>query len=128
MFPNLPFYNDTQSANTFTSILRILASPDHPIEVPKRVDEKLLFSIDLGLLPCLGQTCEHPNGTQFAASINNISFVSPIVSILQAYYFGIKDVFSTGFPSKPPIQFNYTRQNILTNFLAPMQGTRVNNK
>ena len=58
-------------------------------------------------------------------SINNISFVSPTIAVLQAYYFGIKGVFTTDFPSRPPVKFNYTGDNIPKSLWAPVEATKV---
>ena len=53
--------------------------------------------------------------------MNNMSFVLPNVALLQAYYFGGNGVFVSDFPSKPPLRFNYTGENIPTRH----RGTKV---
>jgi laccase len=68
--------------------------------------------LDWGCFRVPGKTCEGPNGTRLSASMNNISFVLPTIALLQAYYFGINGVFTTDFPSKPPVRFNYTGEDI----------------
>ncbi|KAH9311404.1 hypothetical protein KI387_026439 [Taxus chinensis] len=125
--PKLPFYNDTKTATKFANALRSLASGEHPVFVPRTVDENLFYTIGLGLINCPpGQSCGGPNGTRFAASMNNHSFVLPSSSsILQAHHLGIKGVFSKGFPDNPPLQFDYTAQNISKSLWSPVKSTKV---
>jgi laccase len=85
--PNLPFYKDTQTATRLANALRSLASNDHPVFVPQRVDENLFYTIGLGLIKCPGQSCGGPNGSRFAASMNNVSFVLP--TTFQSFKFSI---------------------------------------
>uniref|UniRef100_A0A0E0RCQ2 laccase n=1 Tax=Oryza rufipogon TaxID=4529 RepID=A0A0E0RCQ2_ORYRU len=71
--PTLPAYNDTTAATAFTTNLRGLRKA----ELPSRVDESLFFTVGVGLFNCTNATaqqCGGPNGTRFAASINNVSF------------------------------------------------------
>ncbi|GLJ52159.1 hypothetical protein SUGI_1109510 [Cryptomeria japonica] len=125
ILPNLPLYNDTETVTTFSRALRSLVSPDYPVEVPQCIDERLFITVGLGLLPCpTGSTCGGPNNTRITASMNNVSFVLPDISILQSYYFGINDVFSTDFPSNPPLVFNYTG-DVPKSLWAPVSGTKV---
>ncbi|KAJ3703146.1 hypothetical protein LUZ61_006851 [Rhynchospora tenuis] len=122
IFPSLPAFNDTNTATAFTTSLR---SPSK-VKIPEPVDEDLFFTVGLGLLNCPGQKCGGPNGTRFAASMNNFSFVLPSeVSILQAHQYGLEGVFTTDFPAKPPVQFDYTAQNISQALTQPVKGTKV---
>eukprot|EP00253_Pinus_taeda_P000989 PITA_00989 len=124
--PNLPAYNDTQTATRFANGLRSLASHDHPVFVPQSVDQNLFYTIGLGLINCPGQSCGGPNGSRFAASMNNASFVLPTTSsILEAQHFGMKGVFSGDFPDNPPVQFDYTARNVSRGLWSPVKGTRV---
>lgn len=114
--PDLPFFNDTKSMTQFNAALRSLASPQHPVSVPQTVEENLLYTVGIGLF----------NGTRLQASMNNFSFVLPsTVSMLQAHYFGIKGVFTENFPDNPPLQFDYTAENISTSLSSPVKDTRV---
>ncbi|OEL24197.1 Laccase-23 [Dichanthelium oligosanthes] len=122
--PTLPAYNDTATATTFTTSLRGLRKA----EMPSRVDENLFFTVGVGLFNCSrgAQSCGGPNNTRFAASINNVSFVLPsTVSILQAHYGGAQGVFTADFPANPPLQFDYTAQNVSRALWQPVPGTKV---
>ncbi|XP_021889783.1 LOW QUALITY PROTEIN: laccase-17 [Carica papaya] len=108
--PVLPPLNDTSFATNFTNKLRSLASKEFPANVPQKVDRRFFFTVGLGTNPCQhNNTCQGPNGTKFAASINNISFSMPTTALLQAHFFGQSNgVYSANFPSAPIIPFNYT--------------------
>ncbi|BAF28967.1 laccase-23 precursor [Oryza sativa Japonica Group] len=124
--PTLPAYNDTTAATAFTTNLRGLRKA----ELPSRVDESLFFTVGVGLFNCTNATaqqCGGPNGTRFAASINNVSFVLPSsTSILQAHHHGAPGgVFTADFPASPPVQFDYTAQNVSRALWQPVPGTKV---
>ncbi|XP_074341580.1 laccase-17-like [Apium graveolens] len=109
--PNLPALNDTSFATNFSKKLRSLASAKFPANVPKNIDKQFFFTVGLGTSPCgtKNQTCQGPNGTRFAASINNISFVMPTTSLLQSHFFGQSNgVYNPNFPVSPSHWFNYT--------------------
>ncbi|XP_047311365.1 laccase-17-like [Impatiens glandulifera] len=108
--PTLPSLNDTSFATNFTSRLRSLASGKYPANVPKKIDKRFFFTVGLGTSPCdlKNQTCQGPNGTKFAASISNISFIQPKTALLQAHFFGkSRGIYSPNFPYSPN-WFNYT--------------------
>ncbi|ONK67736.1 uncharacterized protein A4U43_C05F3210 [Asparagus officinalis] len=108
--PALPSLNDTNFVTTFTNKLRSLDSSEYPAQVPQSVDQNLFFTVGLGTNPCpKNQTCQGPNGTKFAASVNNISFAMPTTALLQSHFFGqSKKVYSPYFPISPLHYFNYT--------------------
>lgn len=110
--PILPALNDTSFATNFSKRLRSLANSQFPANIPQKIDKKFFFTVGLGTNPCnqKNQTCQGPtNGTMFAASINNVSFVMPNTALLQAHYSGqSKGVYSPLFPKQPLIPFNYT--------------------
>ncbi|GAU44406.1 hypothetical protein TSUD_246320 [Trifolium subterraneum] len=89
ILPVLPAFNDTATSTAFTSRIRGLSK----IKVFQNFDVSLLFTVGLGLINCTNPNsprCQGPNGTRFAASINNNSFVLPrTTSLMQAYYQGI---------------------------------------
>ncbi|CAN0826048.1 LAC17 [Linum grandiflorum] len=108
--PILPALNDTTFATNFTAKLRSLATKQFPANVPKQVDRQFFFTVGLGTNPCpKNQACQGPNGTKFAASINNVSFTMPNTALLQSHYTGQSNgVYSPYFPISPLIPFNYT--------------------
>ncbi|KAL7092567.1 hypothetical protein ACP275_12G171300 [Erythranthe tilingii] len=106
----LPPLNDTSFATKFAKKLRSLDSREYPANVPQKVDKQFLFTVGLGTSPC-GQnnTCQGPNGSRFAASVSNISFVQSTTALLQAHYTGQSSgVYSPDFPFSPKNWFNYT--------------------
>ncbi|XP_050239501.1 laccase-17-like [Quercus robur] len=119
--PSLPPLNDTSFATNFTNKLRSLASAQFPANVPQKVDRHFFFTIGLGTSPCQqNQTCQGPNGTMFAASINNVSFVQSTTALLQAHFFGQSNgVYTPDFPTTPIFPFNYTNN--------PPNNTMVSN-
>ncbi|RVW79297.1 putative laccase-5 [Vitis vinifera] len=66
-----------------------------------------------------------PNGTRFAASINNISFQSPRIDILKAYYYNINGVYGDKFPSIPQVVFDFTSEYPPLEYETPRNGTKV---
>uniref|UniRef100_A0A2C9VEG7 Laccase n=1 Tax=Manihot esculenta TaxID=3983 RepID=A0A2C9VEG7_MANES len=108
--PSLPMFNDTAFSMKFFQKIRSLATGNFPAKVPKKIDRRFFFTVGLGILPCSkNQTCQGPNNTRVAASINNVSFVQPNVALLQAHFFNqSKGVYTTDFPANPPFKFNYT--------------------
>ncbi|XP_054781625.1 laccase-17-like [Prosopis cineraria] len=108
--PILPALNDTSFATNFAKKLSSLANAQFPADVPQKVDKQFFFTVGLGTSPCAhNQTCQGPNGTMFAASINNVSFTLPNTALLQAHHFGQSTgVYSPNFPRSPLHPFNYT--------------------
>ncbi|KAL1202049.1 Laccase-3 [Cardamine amara subsp. amara] len=124
VFPVLPGFNDTATATAFVNRLRYWKrSP-----VPLQINENLFFAVGLGLINCTNPNsprCQGPNGTRFAASMNNISFVLPRSnSVMQAYYQGIPGIITTDFPPVPPVQFDYTG-NVSRGLWQPVKATKA---
>ena len=124
ILPPLPAFNDTATATAFTAGIRGISQ----VNALNEVDVSLYFIVGLGLINCTNPNsprCQGPNGTRFAASMNNVSFVPPRrTSLMQAYYQGIPGVFTTDFPPVPPIQFNYTG-NVPRGLWTPSRGTKL---
>ncbi|XP_075513372.1 laccase-12-like [Primulina tabacum] len=125
IMPILPAFNDTATATAFTSSFR---SP-RQVPVPTDIDENLFITAGLGLNNCppgsRPRNCQGPNGTRFAASMNNISFQLPSTfSLLQAHQQGIRGVFTSDFPKNPPLKFDYTG-NVSRSIWQPIPGTKV---
>ncbi|KAK6935826.1 Multicopper oxidase, type 1 [Dillenia turbinata] len=108
--PTLPQINDTSYAANFSRRFRSLANAQFPANVPQTVEKRFFFTVGLGSSPCpKNQTCQGPNGTEFAASVNNISFALPTKALLQAHFFGQSNgVYTNDFPSTPLMPYNYT--------------------
>lgn len=85
-YPTLPNATDEDAAYNFTTRLRALASPEHPINVPKKIDKKIIIAVSVNQILCANASCGGPNGNRLSASLNNISFVTPKIDVLQAYY------------------------------------------
>lgn len=114
-----PPRNATPVAANFTASLRSLNSKKYPARVPLKIDHSLFFTIGLGINPCA--TCV--NGSRVVADINNVTFVMPTISLLQAHFFKIGGVFTDDFPGNPPVTYNFTGTqpaNFQTN-----NGTRI---
>ncbi|KAL5776505.1 hypothetical protein ACOSP7_009431 [Xanthoceras sorbifolium] len=126
ILPYLPYYNDTNAAFRFLGRLRSLANKDHPIHVPVKVTTHMVSTVAVNTIPCkINDTCEGPNGTRLAASMNNISFVNPSMDILQAYYRHINGVYKRDFPNFPPYLFDFTADYLPLSLEIPSRGTRV---
>ncbi|KAJ8753910.1 hypothetical protein K2173_000164 [Erythroxylum novogranatense] len=116
-----PPQNATAVADKFVNSLRSLNSKKYPATVPLTVDRSLFFTVGLGINPC--PTCKAGNGSRVVASINNVTFVMPTVSLLQSHFFNIKGVFTTDFPGNPPHTFNYSGTGPAN--LQTSNGTKV---
>ena len=81
--PGLPAINATNVVANFASKFRSLVTSKFPANVPQKVDKNFFFTVGLGSSPCpKNQTCQGPNGTKFAASMNNISFALPTTKVV----------------------------------------------
>ncbi|XP_057548727.1 laccase-3-like [Amaranthus tricolor] len=123
ILPQLPAWNDTNTANSFSSRFRSI----YHGKVPLQIDENLFFTISLGSINCSRPSfrCQAPNNTRFTASMNNVSFVLPRRnSILQAMYQNTPGIFTTDFPAVPPLQFDYTG-NVSRGLWTPVRGTKL---
>ncbi|MCL7025507.1 hypothetical protein MKW94_028939 [Papaver nudicaule] len=120
ILPQLPAPNDTNFALDYNQKLRSLNNRQFPANVPKEIDRNLFVTIGLGINSC--PSCQ--NGTQFTASLNNITFVMPRIGLLQAHYFNTRGVFKTDFPDKPLKAFDYTNAPLTAN-LGTSLGTRL---
>ncbi|CAL5362644.1 unnamed protein product [Camellia sinensis] len=124
---NLPKMEDTAFATQFSNNLRSLASAVYPCNVPKIIDKRAIITISLNLQDCpANQTCKGYLGKKFYASMNNQSFVRPLMSILQCHYQNLSTTaYYNNFPEKPPHTFNYTGVDPLTVNLNTEFGTRL---
>ncbi|BFG40990.1 hypothetical protein CerSpe_272640 [Prunus speciosa] len=121
--PTLPNPTDGTAASNFTMQVRALASKDYPISVPLNITHTLFISVSVNERICPNSSCDGPDRNALAASLNNISFVTPSIDILQAYYGKIYGVYSANFPHKPYI-FNFTG-HVRNDTIYPNFGTKV---
>ncbi|XP_062009175.1 putative laccase-9 [Rosa rugosa] len=125
---NLPMSLSQEPAYDFLRKIRSLATPEYPINVPKESDvtKRMYITASSNALYCtpdLGPTCVN---ISWAASVNNISWVNPSESILQAYYNNISEpVYETDFPDEPPVYFNFTDDSSAIDVGLTVQGTKV---
>ncbi|KAE8099289.1 hypothetical protein FH972_017282 [Carpinus fangiana] len=131
LMPVLPALNDTPTANKFYTNLTGLAGGPHWFPVPNQVDEHMFVTIGVNLAPCEGNApCGGALGQRSSASMNNESFVLPSsshLSMLQAFFLNVDGVYTTDFPSVPPVKFDYTNPNISLDqsLLFAPKGTKV---
>ncbi|XP_057982376.1 laccase-7-like [Malania oleifera] len=117
--PILPAFNDTPTAHKFYSNLTAFVNGPFWAPVPTQVDHNMYVTVGLGLVPCggsgNGSTCQGLLGQRFAASMNNFSFQFPTTrSMLEAFFYNLSGIYTTGFPDNPPTTFDYTNANIST--------------
>ncbi|KAJ8443875.1 hypothetical protein Cgig2_032699 [Carnegiea gigantea] len=115
----MPALNATASQLNFINALRSLNSKQYPANVPLSIDHSLFFTVGVGVNPC--STCL--NGSRLVGDINNVTFIMPTISVLQAHYYKISGVFTDDFPANPLASFNYTGN--FTSSLATLNGTKV---
>ncbi|KAK8621151.1 hypothetical protein V6N13_067592 [Hibiscus sabdariffa] len=120
LMPALPAFNDTPMAHKFFTGLKGLVGGPFWDPVPLKVDHEMFVTIGLALEPCPTNTsCKGP---KHSASMNNESFVEPTgLSLLQAFYYNVNGIYTTDFPAKPAIKFDYTNDDINNNPPNPMQ-------
>ena len=123
--PHLPAYNDTNATLQVMANLRSLVDAEHPCNVPLSTSTNLFYTVSLNSYPCVNDSCEGPNGTRSAASINNISFHTPTIDIWEAYYYSIRGVHEDNFPSVPPVVFDFAADYLPLLYQLPSTGTRV---
>lgn len=114
IMPALPAFNDTNTAHKFYTNLSSLVNGPHWVPVPRNVDEHMFVTFGLNLAPCGGNaTCVGPFGQRLSAGMNNESFLFPTsLSMLQAFFYNVSGIYTTDFPDKPPVEFDYTNPSI----------------
>ncbi|PIA34793.1 hypothetical protein AQUCO_03700220v1 [Aquilegia coerulea] len=123
----LPCFNDNLAVKTIMDGLRSL----NPVNVPLEIDTNLFFTIGLNVEQCHSsnpnKSCRGPNGGVVAASMNNISFIKPQVSLLQAYYNEIHGHYTADFPGVPPKVYDFVNgaPNKIPNNTQSLNGTRT---
>ncbi|KAL0379370.1 UNVERIFIED_CONTAM: Laccase-6 [Sesamum angustifolium] len=124
----LPSFNDNLAVKTVMDGLKGLNTSS----VPKEIDKNLFVTIGVNVQKCNRKNpqknCQGVNGGVMAASMNNISFIRPNTSLLEAYY---RDKMGTplkfydfvnGAPNNAP---NNTNSKNGTRVFVLEYGTRV---
>ncbi|KAK6918159.1 Multicopper oxidase, C-terminal [Dillenia turbinata] len=125
---SLPSFNDNLAVKTVMDGLRSLNAS----KVPKVIDKNLFFTIGLNVDKCHSSTpnksCQGVNGGVMAASMNNISFIKPKISLLEAYYKSINGQYTPDFPDVPFKFYDFVNgaPNNIPNNTSSLNGTRVN--
>ncbi|OAY73309.1 Laccase-6, partial [Ananas comosus] len=124
----LPAFNNNLVVKTNMDGLRSLNAP---ASLPLEIDANLLFTVGLNVDKCdrakPNKTCQGPNGGIFAASMNNVSFVRPTISLLQAYYSSINGHYTEDFPGVPLRAYDFVHgaPNNIPNDTQSRNGTKV---
>lgn len=125
--PKLPSFNDNLAAKTVMDGLKSL----YRANVSKVIDTNLFVTVGLNVQMCHSKTpkqnCRGPNNGVMAASMNNISFVKPKISVLQAYYKKINGSFTEDFPEVPLKFYDFVNgaPNNIPNNTQSLNGTRT---
>lgn len=103
----LPKLDDELAVKTVMDGLRSL----NQVNVFKEIDKNLFITIGLNVQKCHSKTpkqnCQAMKNGVLTASMNNISFVHPNISILEAYYKKIKGSYTEDFPDAPPKFYDF---------------------
>ncbi|KAM1019564.1 hypothetical protein ACFX13_041640 [Malus domestica] len=124
----LPVFNDNLAVKTVMDGLRSL---NNCVNVPKQIDTELFVTIGLNVQKCRSKTpeknCRGLNNGVMAASMNNISFVKPKTSLLEAYYKKINGSFTEDFPGVPLKYYDFVNgaPNNVPNNTQALNGTRA---
>lgn len=123
----LPDMLDTKFATRFSDSIKSLGSDEYPCKVPTAIDKRVVTTISLNLQNCPeNQTCSGYDGKRFFASMNNVSFIRPPISILESYYKKqSRGVFTLDFPEKPPSRFDFTGVNPVSENMNTEFGTKL---
>lgn len=123
----LPSFSDNLAVKTVMDGLKSL----NTVNVPKEIDANLFITIGLNVQKCQSKTpnqnCQGLNNGVMAASMNNISFIKPQISLLEAYYKKINGSFTEDFPGAPLKFYDFVNgaPNNIPNDTQALNGTRV---
>ncbi|KAI4354605.1 hypothetical protein L6164_003454 [Bauhinia variegata] len=132
LMPSMPAFSDTPTDHKFYTNITGLSTKSNPHlnPCPRSVDKHLFMIFGLNLASCPQiTTCLGPFGSRLSASMNSESFVLPGggMSLLEAFFKGASGIYTTDFPDKPLVEFDYTNQSISVDksfFYAP-KSTKV---
>ncbi|MCO5607238.1 hypothetical protein L7F22_061431 [Adiantum nelumboides] len=110
VLPSFPAFDDVLFVANFTKSLKgqSYSKGYYYYRIPTKLDYDLFYTVSYALQPCNACLAQPFPGERLSASINNQTSVLPQISLLQAYYNKINEVYETNFPDLPPYAFNYT--------------------
>lgn len=123
----LPVFNDNLAVKNGMDGMKSL----HATNLPLEIDTNLFVTVGVNVEKCHSLTpnksCQGPLGGTFAASMNNVTFVKPKISLLQAYYNKLHGYYTEDFPQVPLKAYDFVNgaPNNITNDTQSMNGTRV---
>ncbi|XP_057769783.1 laccase-14-like [Salvia miltiorrhiza] len=124
VLPSFPDFSGSWASTHFSRRLRSLANDNYRIQVPKNITRSLFFVLSINLWPCLTNSCVQSE--RLLASINNVSMLMPQTgNILEAYYKGVRGVFTPDFPAQPERIFDFTQGDFPQSESHPRFGTAV---
>ncbi|KAG2665423.1 hypothetical protein I3760_15G007200 [Carya illinoinensis] len=121
-FPHLPLPNDSNAAISFTSQINNADT----INLDAKFDERIIITVSANQLPCDLDECDGPRGNRLSTSLNNVSYVSTSVDILQAYTSGMS-IYGE-LPHDPPYPgTNWTdiSPSDAPSYIFPSQATKI---
>lgn len=86
LFLTLPAYNDIDATQNFTKSTNRLANNQYPFNVPKSFTTQIYIAVSINLLSCPNKSCDTYYGNRTVTSLNNVSFDTRQIVILQGYY------------------------------------------
>ncbi|KAJ9675399.1 hypothetical protein PVL29_024360 [Vitis rotundifolia] len=126
-FPaNFPPYHQLDIAYGFVEQLRSLANTEHPVNVPLNITTRMFITASVNVVSYKFEGAEE---SHIATSLNNISFMDPSSSILDAYYRHISGVYYPDFPDYPPSYYNFTfiEEDLPSGITKPAMKVKVLN-
>jgi len=116
IMPTMTPADDTDTTFKFYGNVTGKVGAPHWVPVPVDVDEHMLVTIGFNLELCdsknaSNKSCAGELGHRTSASMNNESFAIPAgikMSMLEAFYNNVSGVYTTDFPDKPPLMFDFT--------------------
>ncbi|WCJ22442.1 laccase 6 [Euphorbia peplus] len=124
----LPSFNDNLAVRTVMDGLKGLNTTS---QVPKEIDTNLFVTISVNVNKCTSKNpkknCQGLNNGTMSASMNNVSFNKPQLSVLEAYYKGIEGYFTDDFPGAPLKFYDFVNgaPNNPPNDTSAMNGSRI---
>lgn len=120
--PTFPALNDSTLAHNFSNSLFGLIGSN----LPRTTDRSFVFAAAVANVVCTAaENCT--TGTKIATTLNNVTFDIPTnSSILEAYYYKKKGVYTTDFPPNPPEILNFTSSSTVAQYnLTSHRGAKT---